>query len=108
MRAIRTVLSGGTYVSPAVAGAALGRRGSPAADSAFTLLTGREREVLQLLAEGCTTEQIATRICLSPKTVYYHREQVMAKLGLRSVAELTRYAIREGLTPAELPGPTFP
>ncbi len=102
VRAVRTVLSGRTYVSPAISDAAIGRRGSPAGASAFTLLTGRERQVLQLLAEGCTTEQIANRLCLSAKTVYYYREQVMDKLAIRSVAGLTRYAIQEGLTPAEL------
>ncbi len=109
VRAIRTVLSGRTYVSPAVSDAAIGplrRRGSPVGASAFTRLTGREREVLQLLAEGCSTEQIATRLHLSPKTVYYHREQVMEKLGIRSVAGLTRYAIEEGLTSVELPPAT--
>ncbi len=108
VRAIRTVLTGRTYVSPGVSDAAVGpfRHGSPAGASVFTLLTGREREVLQLLAEGCSTEEIAARVSLSPKTVYYHREQVMEKLGIRSVAELTRYAIQEGLTPAELAGST--
>ncbi len=106
LRAIRAVLTGRTYVSPAVAGAAICRRGSPAGETAFTLLTGREREVLQLLAEGCSTREIAKRISLSPKTVYYYREQVMDKLGIGSVAGLTRYAIREGLTPAELADPT--
>ncbi len=106
LRAIRTVLSGRTYVSPAISDAAVGRRGSPAGDSVFALLTGREREVLQLLAEGCSTQEIADRVSLSPKTVYYHREQVMEKLGIDSVARLTRYAIQEGLTPAELVGPS--
>ncbi len=106
--AVRTVLAGRTYVSPAVAGAAVGpyRRPGPAVASAFTVLTGREREVLQLLAEGCSTRKIASRLSLSPKTVYSHREQMMEKLGIHSVAELTRYAIQEGLTSIELPGGT--
>lgn len=108
VRAVRAVLSGRTYVSPAVGAAAVapyGRNGLPAADSAFTLLSGREREVLQLLAEGCSTSEIASRLCLSPKTIYFHREQMMEKLGIRSVAGLTRYAIQEGLTGLELAGP---
>lgn len=64
-------------------------------------LTTREREVLQLLAEGKTTQQIASSLFLSAKTVAAHRIQIMNKLGLRSVAELTKYAIREGLTALE-------
>ncbi len=107
--AIRTVLSGRTYVSPAIAGAVVGHvraTDQAAGPSAFTALTGRQREVLQLLAEGRSTEEIASRLFLSPKTVYFHREQMMDKLGIRSVAGLTRYAIQEGLTAIELPGVT--
>jgi DNA-binding NarL/FixJ family response regulator len=69
-------------------------------DSSPTLTT-REREVLQLLAEGKTTHQIASSLCLSGKTVAAHRTQIMNKLGLKSIAELTKYAIREGLTALE-------
>ncbi len=111
VRAVRTVLAGRPYLSPALAEAAAGalrRHGAPAEASAFTLLTGREREVLQLLAEGCSTSEIASRLCLSAKTVYFHREQMMDKLGIRSVAGLTRYAIEEGLTSIEVPGLTGP
>ena len=80
------------------------RRQGPSQEvSVFTLLTGREREVLQLLAEGCDTQQIADRLHLSTKTIYSHREQLMNKLGIRSVAGLTRYAIEQGLTSIELP-----
>ncbi len=107
VRAIRTVLAGRTYLSPALADAmaeAL-RAGPGAQGSAFTRLTGREREVLQLLAEGCSTADIASRLHMSTKTVYTHREQIMDKLDIRSVAGLTRYAIREGLTGVELPDP---
>jgi len=68
-------------------------------DSVFGLLSAREREVLQLLAEGLATKEIADRLNLSPKTVESHRRSVMDKLDIHSVAELTRYAIREGLTP---------
>lgn len=61
-------------------------------------LTGREREVLQLLAEGKSTKDIAGTLNISVKTVESHRKQIMDKLSLRSIAELTKYAIREGLT----------
>lgn len=73
----------------------LGR--APAAASPLDRLSAREREVLQLLAEGHGTRQMAERLNLSPKTVETHRAQLMDKLGLHSVAELTRLAIREGL-----------
>jgi DNA-binding NarL/FixJ family response regulator len=67
-------------------------------DSAYSLLTSREREVLQQYAEGSTTKAIAARLDISVKTVESHRAQIMRKLDASSVAELTRYAIREGLT----------
>ena len=68
---------------------------------AFSVLSAREREVLQLLAEGLSTKEIAGRLNLSAKTVESHRKAVMDKLEIRSIAELTRYAIREGLTPLD-------
>jgi len=61
-------------------------------------LTSREREIVQLVAEGKTTKQIALTLHISPKTVDSRRRQVMDRLGVSSVAELTKYAIREGLT----------
>lgn len=61
-------------------------------------LSGREREVLQLVAEGHTTKEIAGFLHLSPKTVDSHREHIMEKLGIRNIAGLTKYAIREGIT----------
>jgi DNA-binding NarL/FixJ family response regulator len=64
-------------------------------------LTSREREVLQLLAEGKKTREIATFLHLSVKTIETHRKRIMDKLGLHSVAELTKYAVREGLTSLE-------
>jgi DNA-binding NarL/FixJ family response regulator len=66
--------------------------------SAYTVLSPREREVLQLLAEGNPTKEIAGRLSVSVKTIETHRKQIMDKLDLHSVAELTKYAIREGLT----------
>ena len=74
-------------------------RGTPAAEpSAFGSLTTREREVLQLIAEGKTNKEIARKLEIGIKTVETYRGQVMDKLNLRSVAELTKYAIRHGLT----------
>ena len=69
-------------------------------NSAFRLLTPREREVLQLIAEGKSTVQIAEIFFLSEKTIETHRRNIMMKLKLDSVAELTRYAIREGIIEA--------
>jgi DNA-binding NarL/FixJ family response regulator len=63
-------------------------------------LTNREREVLQLVAEGKTTREIAETLKLSTKTIDSHREHIMEKLGIRNIAGLTKYAIREGLTSA--------
>jgi len=64
-------------------------------------LSIREREVLQLVAEGKPSKMIASVLCISEKTVGAHRQSIMDKLGVRSIAELTKYAIREGLTPLE-------
>lgn len=61
-------------------------------------LSPKEREVLQLVAEGRSTKEIADVLSVSFKTIDTHRQHIMDKLGLRSVAELTKYAIREGLT----------
>lgn len=69
--------------------------------SAFEVLSAREREVLQLLAEGKSTKQIADLLNLSAKTVETHRMHIMDKLDLHTLPELTRYALREGLTSLE-------
>jgi DNA-binding NarL/FixJ family response regulator len=101
VQAIRTVLSGKVYLSPAAAGVVVDdylRRNGPGESTAFSALTAREREVLQLMAEGRNTKQIAMDLHVSIKTVETHRRQIMEKLELFSVAELTKYAIREGLT----------
>ena len=67
----------------------------------FTVLTPSEREVLQLIAEGKSTKQIASGLNVSVKTIETHRQQIMDKLNIHSVAELTKYAIREGITSLE-------
>ena len=64
-------------------------------------LTLREREILQMIAEGVNTKEIAGRLCVSVKTVESHRKRIMDRLDLHSVAELTKYAVREGLTSIE-------
>jgi DNA-binding NarL/FixJ family response regulator len=99
--AVRTVVAGGTYLSPAIAGVVaegfVGR--SPAGPgSAFSVLSEREREVLQLLAEGSNPKEVALTLGISPSTVGVHRKNVMDKLGIDNLPELTKYAIREGLT----------
>ena len=66
--------------------------------SAYSVLTNREREVLQLIAEGVSTKNIAKELYLSAKTIEWHRSQLMKKLHLKSVADLVKYAINEGLT----------
>jgi len=68
----------------------------------FSVLTSRQREVLQLLSEGKTTSQIALDLQVSVKTVETYRQQIMDKLDIHSIAELTKYAIREGLTSVEI------
>ena len=69
--------------------------------SVFSALSSREREILQLIAEGLKSEKIASRLFISVKTVSSHRRHIMKKLNLKSVAELTRYAISEGLVSQE-------
>ena len=71
---------------------------APENQSVSSILTPREREVLQLIAEGLKSEEIASRIFVSIKTVSSHRQQIMKKLNMNSVAELTKLAIKEGLT----------
>jgi DNA-binding NarL/FixJ family response regulator len=67
-------------------------------DSVFAILSSRERQVLQMMAEGYSTKEIADKISISVKTVETHRKQIMDKLNIHNIAQLTKYAIREGLT----------
>jgi DNA-binding NarL/FixJ family response regulator len=106
VKAIRTVMANKTYLSPGISDILIkdfmqGWSTSSGA-SAFSVLTAREREVLQLMAEGRSTVQIATSLCVSVKTVEAHRKQLMNKLGIHNIAGLTKYAIREGLTSLEV------
>jgi len=99
--AIRTVMKGKIYLSPEIAGVVIGdyiKKDTKADSSVFSLLSDREREVLQLMAEGKTTREVASYLHVSVKTVETHRTNIMTKLDIHSIAELTKYAIREGLT----------
>ena len=103
--AIRTVMSQKMYLSPRIADVVVEDyvRHLPRSEpSVFAALTPREREVLQLMAEGKATKQAAACLHVSVKTVETHRRQIMTKLDIHSVAELTKYAIREGLTSVEM------
>jgi two-component system response regulator NreC len=105
VQAIRLVMNKKTYLSPGVTEIIVKEyvNGSPGpAQSVFSMLTPREREVLQLLAEGKRTSEIADILYIGVKTVETHRWQIMNKLGIRNLAELTKYAIREGLTSLEV------
>ena len=103
-RAIRTVVAGKTYLSPAISDVVVDgylHRLSEDDSGDSDVLTHREREVLQMLAEGKSTKRIALKLHISAKTVETHRRQIMQKLDIYSVAELTKYAIRKGLTSLE-------
>ncbi|HEX2870535.1 MAG TPA: response regulator transcription factor [Polyangiaceae bacterium] len=98
--ALTAVLGGETYLSPAILRSnpsPVLRRGTPVPGSEKPL-SAREREVLQLIAEGKTSNEIAGTLNIAVPTVETHRRQLMDKLNVRTIAELTKYAIREGLT----------
>ena len=104
IKAIHTVMSNQTYLSPEITDFVvkdyvnfLKRKG----DSILNKLSSRELEVLQKLVEGNSTKEIAFQLHLSVKTVETHRQQIMSKLDVHSIAELTKIAIREGLTTLE-------
>lgn len=105
-QAIRTVAGGGTFLSPAIAerlGADLLEqlRAGDEAPRPLDQLTPRQRQILQLVAEGHSTRGIADRLSISVKTVETHRAQIMERLGIRDVAGLTRFALRNGLISAD-------
>lgn len=106
VKAIRQVNKGHLYLSPEIPRDVVqgfldkANKDSKAIETA-SVLSLREREVLQLVAEGKPSKLIAEELFISEKTVGAHRQNIMEKLGLRSVAELTKYAIREGLTPLD-------
>jgi DNA-binding NarL/FixJ family response regulator len=103
--ALKAVLAGGVYLSPAISAGvvdeALPERGLLTGGKARnngSRLSPREREVLQLIAGGGSTKEVARALNLSAKTIETHRKNIMEKLGIDSVAGLTRYAMEEGLT----------
>lgn len=98
--AIRVIVKGKIYISPSVANIVTEDylKQSPESDrSTRSLLTSRELEVLQLLVEGMSTKQIASSLRLSIKTIESHRSRVMKKINVNNIADLTKYAIREGI-----------
>jgi two-component system NarL family response regulator len=99
VQALRAVTAGQPYVSPDVAGMLVAAVQEETAREERPQLGRREREVLRLIAQGHRTPAIAQRLFISPMTVEAHRRNIMRKLGLHTVAELTRYAVRQGLVP---------
>jgi len=96
-RAVRKVLGGGTYVSVALAEKLAMRLSAGSPDHLHETLSGREHEVMCLIATGNTVSEIATRLSLSVKTISTYRVRVLRKMGLSNNAELIAYAIRHGL-----------
>lgn len=100
LEAVEQVLKGHIYVTPSLSGEHLERFKDPARAAATLRLTMRERETLQLIAEGKVAKEIAHLLNVTEKTVAFHRDNIKRKLGLRSTAELTRHAIEQGLISA--------
>lgn len=99
--AIRTIVGGSSYLSPAVTGTVLNKyldKSDRGKVGMLHSLTSREREVLQMIAEGKKTKEIADLLNISIKTVETHRSRMMNKLDIHSIADLTKFALREGLT----------
>jgi len=105
VRAIHDVMAGKKYLSAEVTRGVVDayvELSQPMSKTpAFAVLTDREREVLQMIAEGKSTKEIGGALDVSVKTIETHRRNIMEKLNLHSVAELTKYAIREGITAVE-------
>lgn len=96
--AVNAVYRGNTYLSSSLSYGLIKDYIQLSPEAGHALLTDREREVLQLLSEGRSTKQAASLLNLSVKTIETHRQQIMTKLEMHSIAELTKYAVREGLT----------
>ena len=94
--ALHAALKGQTFISPALASDVL-RHGSEDVHDDGRQLTPRQREILQLLAEGCSAKEIAARLSISPRTVEFHKYQMMEMHGLHSSAELVHFAIKHGV-----------
>jgi two-component system response regulator NreC len=101
LQALEAVSNNQTYLGRAIAGVVVEAMTRAEEGPQYHQLTQREGEVLQLVAEGCTSKEIASRLHIAPATAESHRRQIMSKLNLHTVAELTKFAIREGLTTVE-------
>jgi len=101
VEAIRAVHAGQRYLSPRIADVVIDDYSAEERDDPLGRLSAREREVLQLLAEGKTGAEIAQRLSLSPKTVETYRARLVEKLGIRDVAGLVRFAIQHGIVSLE-------
>lgn len=99
--AVNRVLKGQIYITPGLSGEPLDRFNDPSRAAAALRLTARERETLQLIAEGRAAKEIAFRLNISIKTVAFHRENIKKKLGLGNTADLTKHAIEQGLISLE-------
>jgi two-component system, NarL family, nitrate/nitrite response regulator NarL len=99
---VRRSAAGGAALSPGIAGVVVRavRKPSPIGAASLDILTDRERQVLRLLAIGLATREAAKQLSISPKTVETHRVRIYAKLGCKSLVELTRFALRSGLIDA--------
>ena len=94
--AVHAALRGQTFITPSLASDVL-RHGSEQARDDARQLTPRQREILQLVAEGCSAKEIAARLSISPRTVEFHKYQMMEMHGLHSSAELIHFAIKHGV-----------
>lgn len=104
IQCIHTVISGRIYLSPTITPMIVKEFISPTRGDVLAAnaeLSAREREVLQMIAEGNSTKKIADSLCISVKTVETHRKNIMEKTELHTVADLVKYAIRQGLTTVE-------
>jgi DNA-binding NarL/FixJ family response regulator len=101
IKAVKSLAGGGSYFSPSVSKVLLdgylNDSGASSGEDALSRLTGREREVLQLISEGKTNKEIARILSLSINTVESHRKHVMEKLDLHNTAEIVRFAVRKGI-----------
>lgn len=96
--AVRAVHAGKRYLSPRIADVVADGMSRPRVDNPLTLLSRREREILQLVAEGHSSAKIGTMLNISPKTVDTYRSRLMQKLGLDDIASVVKFAIQQGLT----------
>lgn len=96
-QAVSIVLAGRQYVTPLVLPEAISLRGVPEGQPLVKRLTPRQREILQLIAEGLSTKAIATLLNISVKTIEFHRSKMMETLGMHTIPELTKFAVAHGL-----------